>query len=63
MRYLLDTHVWLWMQTEPARFSATMKSLLLNSANDVLFSAASSWEIAIKHALGKLPGSSAGSVG
>jgi PIN domain nuclease of toxin-antitoxin system len=55
MRYLLDTHVWLWMQTEPERFSEAMRSSLLDDANDLLFSAASSWEIAIKHALGKLP--------
>jgi len=54
MRLLLDTHVWLWMIAERERFSVDVAALLENSANDLLLSAASSWEIAIKHSLGKL---------
>ncbi|REJ85550.1 MAG: type II toxin-antitoxin system VapC family toxin [Acidobacteria bacterium] len=55
MRVLLDTHVWLWMQVEPERFSRdTTEEILLDSTVDLLLSAASSWEIAIQHALGKL---------
>ena len=55
MRVLLDTHCWLWMQTEPERFSSQSLALVSDEANDLLFSAASSWEIAIKYALGTLP--------
>lgn len=54
MRLLLDTHVWLWMIAERERFDAETAGMLENSANELLLSAASSWEIAIKHSLGKL---------
>ncbi len=55
MRFLLDTHCWLWLQTTPERLSPELLSLLADPANDLFLSAASSWEIAIKYALGKLP--------
>jgi PIN domain nuclease of toxin-antitoxin system len=55
MRLLLDTHVWLWLQFSPRRMSAAAIDLLRDPGNDLLFSAVSSWEIAIKYALGKLP--------
>ncbi len=42
------------MIAERERFSAETAALLENPANDLLLSAASSWEIAIKHFLGKL---------
>jgi PIN domain nuclease of toxin-antitoxin system len=43
------------MQTEPERFSTTiMESLLLDPEAELLLSAASSWEIAIKYRLGRL---------
>ncbi len=54
MRILLDTHVWLWMVAEPERFSEEATSLLEDPANELLLSAASSLEIAIKYGLGKL---------
>jgi len=55
MRFLLDTHVWLWTLTAPDRLSADTRALLEDPANQLLLSAASSWEIAIKYRLGKLP--------
>ncbi|HEX9671647.1 MAG TPA: type II toxin-antitoxin system VapC family toxin [Thermoanaerobaculia bacterium] len=55
MRVLLDTQVWLWMQMAPRRLSAETRELLLDPANDLLLSAASAWEIALKYALRKLP--------
>jgi PIN domain nuclease of toxin-antitoxin system len=55
VRYLLDTHVWLWLQTQPERVSADVRDRLGDGSAQLLLSAASSWEIAIKHALGKLP--------
>lgn len=53
-RYLVDTQVWLWMQTTPERLRATTLGLIENSTNELLLSAASAWEIAIKYRLGKL---------
>lgn len=54
MRVLLDTHVWLWLQTEPERLSQSSLDLLSDPANELLLSAASAWEIAVKVGLGKL---------
>jgi PIN domain nuclease of toxin-antitoxin system len=53
MRLLLDTHVLLWAVSEPARLNAGTRDLLEDTANEVLFSAASIWEIAIKAKLGR----------
>jgi PIN domain nuclease of toxin-antitoxin system len=50
---LLDTHVFLWLQTEPERLGQHLQ-LVEDPGTDLLLSAASSWEIAIKHDLGKL---------
>ena len=54
-RILLDTHCWLWMQVDPERFSSASRRLIEDPDNELLLSAASSWEIAIKYELGKLP--------
>lgn len=54
MKLLLDTHAFLWLKTEPARFSVATMQLLEDPANSLHLSAASAWEIAIKHARGKL---------
>jgi PIN domain nuclease of toxin-antitoxin system len=55
MNLLLDTQVWLWMLGEPDRLGSTTTEMLTDERNGVLLSAASSWEIAIKYQLGKLP--------
>jgi PIN domain nuclease of toxin-antitoxin system len=52
--YLLDTHIWLWMQTDPARLGDAALDLIEDVGNDLLLSAASAWEIAIKYQIGKL---------
>jgi PIN domain nuclease of toxin-antitoxin system len=54
MRILLDTQCWLWMTLAPERFSPQARALVEARANTLYLSAASAWEIAIKHALGKL---------
>ena len=54
MRVLLDTQAWLWMLAAPERLAPATRKLLTKSANELLLSAASAWEIAIKHGLGKL---------
>lgn len=54
MRLLLDTQVWLRMVVAPERLSAAARRLVTSEDNELALSAASAWEIAIKHALGKL---------
>lgn len=54
MRALLDTHVWLWMLTDPLRLGS-LRPAIEDGRNELLLSAASSWEIAIKFAIGRLP--------
>jgi PIN domain nuclease of toxin-antitoxin system len=55
VKVLLDTQVWLWMQAAPGRLAPKARSLVEDLGTTLLFSAASSWEIAIKYALGRLP--------
>ena len=53
-KILLDTHVWLWFFLEPKRLSSQVIGSVEDTDTTLLFSAASSWEIAIKYALNKL---------
>lgn len=53
-RYLIDTHVWLWMQAQSRRLSDETRAIVRDVRNVLFFSAASAWEIAIKYQLGKL---------
>ncbi|MFT4258340.1 type II toxin-antitoxin system VapC family toxin [Microbacterium sp.] len=53
MRLLLDTHVLLWAAYAPQRLAVRSVDLLSDAENDLLFSAASIWEVAIKSALGR----------
>ena len=53
MKALLDTHVLIWAAGFPERLSADARVVLLDPANELLFSAASLWEVAIKSALGR----------
>jgi Uncharacterized protein conserved in bacteria len=55
MRFLLDTHVWLWLCRSPEKLSKHTRRHLLKEQNELLLSAASVWEIAIKYSIGKLP--------
>ena len=54
MRLLLDTHVFLWLNATPERLGTALVEIE-DSRHRLLVSAASSWEIAIKHARGRLP--------
>jgi PIN domain nuclease of toxin-antitoxin system len=54
MKVLLDTQVWIWMRMAPKRLSAKARQLLIQEDNELLLSAASPWEMAIKVATGKL---------
>ena len=53
MKLLLDTHLLLWAAGEPRRLSKQARMLIENSDNELLFSAASLWEVAIKRGLGR----------
>jgi PIN domain nuclease of toxin-antitoxin system len=53
MRVLLDTHVLLWALAEPRRLDRDARATLESNDAEVLFSAASIWEIAIKAGLGR----------
>lgn len=55
MRVLLDTHVLLWALTRPAALSDAARELIADSRTRLVVSAASAWEIATKHRIGKLP--------
>jgi PIN domain nuclease of toxin-antitoxin system len=54
VKVLLDTHIFLWLNTEPERLGEHLP-LVEDRRNALLVSAVSSWEIAIKHGLGRLP--------
>ena len=52
MKLLLDTHLLLWAAEDSHRLSHKARKLILAPANELFFSVASIWEIAIKHAKG-----------
>ena len=54
MRLLLDTHAFLWWVLDDPRLSTTGRELIADPATEVLFSAVSGWEIAIKARTGRL---------
>jgi PIN domain nuclease of toxin-antitoxin system len=53
--YLLDTHVWLWLLASPERIREALLTELEDGKTRLVLSAASSWEIAIKWSVGRLP--------
>ena len=55
MRLLLDTHALIWWLAGSTLLSRPARRAIDGSANDVFVSAASAWEISIKHAAGRLP--------
>ncbi len=67
MRLLLDTHIALWAVTDSPQLGSVARGLILAQDNAIFVSAASVWEIAIKHALsaqgrGEMPVSAARAV-
>ena len=53
MRVLLDTHLLLWAAASSARLPGEARALIEDGGNDVYYSAANIWEIAIKSSLGR----------
>ena len=56
MRLLLDTHALLWWLAGNEALSIPARTAIADGGNAIFVSAASTWEIATKHRLGKLPG-------
>lgn len=54
MRFLIDTHVFLWFIGGDTRLSKKVCQAIEDEENEVLLSVASVWEIAIKTSVGKL---------
>jgi len=54
MKLLLDTHALLWWLVDSTELSPAARSAIADARNEVLVSAASAWEMATKHRLGKL---------
>lgn len=54
MKYLLDTHVWLWGILEPDELGKLARKAMTEAGNTVYLSAASTWEATIKASAGKL---------
>jgi len=53
MKILLDTHLLLWAAGDPARIPRKARILMNDAHNQLIFSAGSLWEIAIKRGLGR----------
>ncbi len=56
MQLLLDTHTFLWWLSGDSALSDAARRAIADEGNGIFVSAASTWEIATKHRLGKLPG-------
>jgi len=54
MKVLLDTHAWLWLLIEPDRIGALTRRLVGEPGHSFFLSMASAWELAIKHAAGRI---------
>ncbi len=54
MRVLIDTHIFLWWDQQLRRLSRPLRAAIEDEANEIVVSAATIWEIAIKRAIGKL---------
>ena len=54
MRLLLDTHIWIWLKTDPARLPSPVRRKLASDSTTLCLSAASVMEISLKRSVGKL---------
>ena len=54
VRLLIDTHILLWADEQPRRITQPLRAAMRDQTNELVVSAATIWEIAIKRATGKL---------
>ncbi|MGE5839766.1 MAG: type II toxin-antitoxin system VapC family toxin, partial [Deltaproteobacteria bacterium] len=55
MKLLLDTCTFLWIITDASELSTKARELFIDPVNEAFLSAVSTWEISVKHTLGRLP--------
>jgi len=55
MKFLLDTHIFLWWITTSQVLSQTAQDIIREGNSELYWSTASSWEVAIKYKIGRLP--------
>ncbi|MFL5801028.1 MAG: type II toxin-antitoxin system VapC family toxin [Roseiflexaceae bacterium] len=54
MKVVLDTHTFIWWDSDPSQLSATALDLCTDPTNQLILSLASLWEMQIKYQIGKL---------
>ena len=54
MKYLLDTHTYLWYRTAPRKLPGRILQLLTDTSYEMLISIVTPWELSIKTGIGKL---------
>ena len=54
MKYLLDTHTYLWYRSSPGRLPGSVLALLTDTTHQMVISVATPWELAIKTGIGRL---------
>jgi PIN domain nuclease of toxin-antitoxin system len=55
MKFLLDTCTFLWLISDATEVPVRVRDLFASPENDIYLSTVSTWEIALKHSLGRLP--------
>jgi PIN domain nuclease of toxin-antitoxin system len=55
IKYLIDTHIFLWWLFDDPKLDAFSREIIKNPKHQILVSSASAWEIATKYRIGKLP--------
>ncbi|MBO5731259.1 MAG: type II toxin-antitoxin system VapC family toxin [Treponema sp.] len=53
--YLVDTHILLWVLVDSEKLPVKVREIIYNPNNEIYYSVASMWEVAIKYSKGKLP--------
>ena len=54
MRLLIDSHAAIWATSNPSRLKPAVADALADPANEIFFSLATTWELSVKYALGRL---------
>lgn len=54
MKYIIDTHIFLWLVFDPEKLSNKKLAVLKNPFNQLFITSVSFWEISLKYSIGKL---------
>jgi PIN domain nuclease of toxin-antitoxin system len=55
VKYLLDTHAFVWAVSDVSQLTPKVLTVLSDPKSEVFVSSASAWEMSIKHRSGKFP--------